>query len=257
MKVKRIIKQWRYPEASENYLARQTSELVGEIVKRLEANTKLMKFDATDSEVSQGESDASTFSDFLLMALIALLPTLARTVYRFNSKQWLLIASYYGGKDNDSVVLLKARGAEGKEEWYNKKYELWRSASEATIRKLTRDIVADWSATVRAESLKGTAEKEVTEILKARYKVYTSWANNRARGVVHSWNSILMRQRLDDAGVRFYIWRGVLDERERIQHVLWEGKRIGMSTNHVFPGEPYGCRCWAQPDFSKEEEVTE
>jgi len=59
-----------------------------------------------------------------------------------------------------------------------------------------------------------------------------------------------MRQRLNDAGVTHYIWRGKLDERERLKHLRWEGKIIGLDTDHVFPGEEYGCRCWAEPYFS-------
>lgn len=251
MKVKRIVKQWRYPEASESELVRSTSQVVSQLVKRLKENTKLMKFDASADEIRQGEDDSYTFSDYLIAALVASIPLLARRIYQFNSKQWLIIAMYYGGSKVESVALLKALGANEKEQWYNLKYELWRAQTEATYRKLTRDIISDWSSVVRSESLKGSTEKQVEEVLSQRYKVYTSWAGSRSRGIVHSWNSMLMRQRLEDAKVDSYIWRGQLDERERLKHLRWEGKEIGVETDHVFPGEEWGCRCWAQPQWKK------
>ena len=61
---------------------------------------------------------------------------------------------------------------------------------------------------------------------------------------------VLMRQRLYDSKVTHYFWHGMLDDRERLQHVQWEGKRIALDSEHDFPGEPFGCRCWAIPDWN-------
>lgn len=250
MKVERIVKQWRYPEATERQLCRSFQDVAKAMTERMKLKTKSMRFDATDEEITSAEDDLRSYGLALLLAAFSLLPMVASTIYKFNSKQWLIVAISAGGKDNPEVALLKQRGALGLEPWYQSKLGAWQSGAEAAYRKFVDDIISDWSSKIRNATLHSKDEKQVKEIVNKRYKVYSSWSVNRARGVVNTWNSVLMKQRILDAGVTSYVWRGWLDERERLQHVRWEGKEIGIETDHVFPGEPYGCRCWAEPKFS-------
>ncbi|UGO53094.1 putative head morphogenesis protein [Klebsiella phage vB_KaeD_HazelMika] len=250
MKVKRIVKAWRYPEASERQLGRSLSEFASDLVVFARDKLDGMRFDASDAEINNAEKELEDYAAELLASLAMALPALALQIYKFNSKQWYLVAVSAGGAKNEAVALLDLLGASANETWYQEKQQQWLSLTEASYRKLANDIIADWSHNVRRANIQAKGRDYVDEVIEQRYKVYTGWSYNRSRGIVATWNSILMRQRLDDAGVTHYLWRGKLDERERLKHLRWEGKRIGVDSDHIFPGEEYGCRCWAEPDFT-------
>lgn len=257
MKVKRIVKQWRYPEASERQLSRSLTQFASDLVVYARDQLDTMRFDATDQEIDNAEKSLEDYAAELLESLVMALPAFAYQIYKFNSQQWLDVAKSAGGKKNQSVIWLIAFGANGQEPWYQEKESQWLSLTEASYRKLANDIISDWSQNVRLANIKAKGREYVDEVIEQRYKVYTGWTVNRSRGIVATWNSLLMRQRLEDAGVTHYLWRGKLDERERLKHLRWEGKRIGVESDHVFPGEEYGCRCWAEPDFEGKEDDNE
>ena len=250
MKVNGIVNQWSYPEASERQLSRSLSTFAGKMAKKAGALTGGMRFDASDEEINNAEDELAEYAAGLIAAIVATLPALALTIYKFNSKQFLNVAKKAGGKNNQSVILLGVLGANANESWYREKLSQWRSSAEASILKLSNDIISDWSQNLRIENMRNKTREQIDEVLKLRYKVYTGWTVNRSRGIVSTWNSVLMRQRIEDTGATHYFWHGQLDERERLTHVKWEGKRIEISSEHPFPGEPFGCRCWAVPDLS-------
>lgn len=252
MRVKGIVNKWRFPEASERELARNIRRAVSKLVDLMRRRTNTMKFDATDSEINSAEQDAQDYAKMLVASLIGLLPAIAKTVYKFNTKQWINVAKSAGGSKNQAVLLLIAVGATESESWLEEYRDQWESISAASFNKLFYNIVEDWASNVRNANFTNKTTDQVSEIVNKRFAVYNSWANNRATGIVGSWNSRLMRQRLSDANVTHYFWHGMLDERERLQHLKWEGKRIAIDAIHDFPGEPYGCRCWAIPDFEKQ-----
>ncbi len=245
---KRIV-NWRFPEASERELARDIKRAVSNLVELMRRKTHAMKFDATDAEITDAQEEIEDYAKQLVAALIGLLPALALTVYRFNTKQWISVAKRSGGARNPSVILLIAAGASQSEPWYQEARDQWESMSAESFNKLFANIIADWSSNIRQANFTNKKTAQVNELAEKRFAVYSSWASNRATGIIGSWNSRLMRQRLYDAGVTHYFWHGMLDEREREQHLKWEGKRISLNAIHDFPGEPYGCRCWAVPDF--------
>lgn len=249
MKVKGVVKQWRFPEASERGLSRSIREAVRDLVVFMRSKTHSMKFDATDQEISTAEQEIKDFAKELALSLIGLLPALAATVYKFNAKQFINVAKSTGGSANPTVILLIAVGANQGESWYQKLYGEWHTMSADSFDKLFTNIIQDWSASVRQANFTGKNSEQVNEIAERRFAVYSSWAGNRATGIVGSWNSRLMRQRLYDAGVNSYYWHGMLDERERLKHLRWEGKEIDLNDIHPFPGEEYGCRCWAIPKW--------
>lgn len=249
MKVKGVVKQWRFPEASERGLSRSIREAVRDLVVFMRSKTHSMKFDATDQEISTAEQEIKDFAKELALSLIGLLPALAATVYKFNAKQFINVAKSTGGASNPTVILLIAVGANQGESWYQKLYGEWHTMSADSFDKLFTNIIQDWSASVRQANFTGKNSEQVNEIAERRFAVYSSWAGNRATGIVGSWNSRLMRQRLYDAGVNSYYWHGMLDERERLKHLRWEGKEIDLNDIHPFPGEEYGCRCWAIPKW--------
>lgn len=249
MKVNGIVKQWRFPEASERQLRRSLQEAVKELVVFMRSKTHAMKFDATEQEISTAQSEIAEFAKNLALSLIGLLPQLAATVYKFNSKQFVNVAKSTGGAANPAVIMLIAIGANQGESWYQKLYGEWHRMSVDSFDKLFTNIVQDWAANIRQANFTGKNAKQVDEIAEQRFAVYSSWAGNRSTGIVGSWNSRLMRQRIHDAGVNSYFWHGMLDERERLKHLRWEGKEIDLNDIHPFPGEEYGCRCWAIPKW--------
>lgn len=65
-------------------------------------------------------------------------------------------------------------------------------------------------------------------------------------------NGELSRQRQMDLGITGYKWRGLLDNRERPEHVAREGKYFlwTQPPPDGHPGQPIRCRCDAEPDFT-------
>lgn len=252
MRVRGVVKQWRFPESSERQLSRSIQEKIKDLVVLMRSKTKAMKFDATDSEINDAEKEISDYALSLIQDLIAILPALALTVYKFNSKQWLNVARSAGGGQNVAVMVLLASGANAREDWYSTLYGEWGSITATSLQKLFGNIVTDWSNNVRVANFTNKRTEQVEELSEKRFAVYSSWGSNRASNMIGAWNSRLMRQRLEDAGVTHYFWHGMMDDREREQHIRWERKRIALNAIHDFPGEPFGCRCWAVPDFTKQ-----
>lgn len=242
---------WRHPEATERQLSRSIRKAVRDLVVFMRKQTKSMKFDATDDEITTAEEEIANYSNELAAMLIGLLPALAVAAYKFNAKEFVKVANATGGKTNGAVLLLVAVGASQSEPWYNRIYREWLSMTVGSINKLFTNIVNDWSSNIRQANFTNKNTAQVNELSEKRFIVYSYWADNRATGIIGSWNSRLMRQRLEDAGVESYFWHGMLDEREREKHVRWEGKEIGLDEIHPFPSEEYGCRCWAVPNWKR------
>lgn len=243
----RIIPNWRFPESSERQLSRSLQEATKESVILMRERLDSLKFDAEEPEIAQAEEDLEAEILAIFLSVAFGLYAIGRTIYRFNSQQWLAIAIASGGKDNAAVMTLDRFGANEQEPWFKQKIDLWEGTARNSITKLAKDIVADWSTNVRVEAMKGASRKEVDATIEKRYAIYGSWSKNRASGIIGTFNSMLMKQRLYDAGVAFYIWRGKMDDRERESHILLEGVKRSVFGEGIFPGEEYGCRCWAVP----------
>lgn len=249
MKISARIPNWRYPEASERALSRRLQEATRDLVVEMRDGLDSLKFDATNEEIEEQESDIEERAIEIFTAVIASLAAVGLTIYKFNSQQWLALAIAAGGKDNPAIMTLNQFGAIGSEPWYNLKMEQWKGLATTSIRKLAADIVSDWSIKVKAANAKGMNREEIDAIIEDRYAIYGSWSKNRASGIIGTFSSMLMMQRIVDSGVSHYFWFGMMDDRERESHIKLEGARRPVNGNGIFPGEEYGCRCWAVPDF--------
>lgn len=241
--------KWRYPEATERQIGRSLQTAIRDLVVEMRKRTKSIRFDDTSQEIDDAESDFIELAKDLIANLIAALPSIALSMYQFNAREFIRMAKATGGNKNPAVLLLIAYGANANEDWYNDTYSTWESLTVASYQKLFQNVISDWSTTVRNAALTGKSGSQVKSLSEQRFKVYTVWSQNRAAGIAGSWYSALMRQRIADTGVTHYFWRGVMDLREREKHVKWEGKRIPVNSDHVFPGEEYRCRCWPVPDW--------
>ena len=143
MKVKGIVKQWRFPDASERELARELRRAVRDLVVFMRRKTHAMKFDASDDEIDSAENEIIDYAKELAAALIGLLPALAVTVYKFNSKQWLNVAKSTGGTKNQAVMLMMLVGPTQSETWYETLYKQWETMSAGSFEKLFTNIIND------------------------------------------------------------------------------------------------------------------
>jgi SPP1 gp7 family putative phage head morphogenesis protein len=90
--------------------------------------------------------------------------------------------------------------------------------------------VAQWSEALPTRH--GSLEERLAEEIGSRvHKVSQQWHRQRARGVKARWR-----------------WRTQRDERVRRKHRDLEGQEFAHNEqpSEGWPGEPYGCRCWAE-----------
>lgn len=78
-----------------------------------------------------------------------------------------------------------------------------------------------------------------------------------ARDQIGKLNGQLTRLRQEQIGVDSYTWRGILDARERPEHVAREGRifQWDKPPDDGHPGEPINCRCSAEPVLPSWEEL--
>lgn len=98
----------------------------------------------------------------------------------------------------------------------------------------------------------GQRWEEIQDDLTDRFNVSKSRAQVVARDQVGKFYGELNRVRQVDLGVEGYRWRGVLDNRERSEHLDREGNfyRWDDPPADGNPGEPVQCRCYGEPDLT-------
>lgn len=239
---------WQFPESARDGLARDLVTASRDLAVAMRGRVNLMKFDATETEIKGTQSALMALAKKLFAPVISSLTALASTIYRFNRRQFLKVDKKAGGVAYVTMEKMPERS----EKWYKHESKQWIALTTQSIEKLYTDQVNDFTSKIRLANLRSSDSEQVQVITKERYEIYRSWAINRSEGIVGSWNSRLMRLNLESVGVSSYTWHGWLDDRERESHVLLEGKSIELNAVHIFPGEEYGCRCWASPDYGKE-----
>lgn len=249
MKIKGVAVKWQYPESTERDFSRSIQGMIDGLVSRMKGNFSLMKFDEDEDKIERVEEDLENYADALIAALLLSLPAFATAIYKFNTKQFLRVAKSAGGKENQSVILIGMMPDKFRPEWYGEQYALWAAQARTSVKRLASNVIDDYTNQLRTLSANNSSKDEAVKVINGRYKVYSSWGKNRSSGIINTFNSRLMRQRIKDTGVTHYMWRGVMDAREREKHVRWEGKIIRFDSDHVFPAEEYNCRCWAVPVF--------
>lgn len=243
--------RWTYPQAIEGQVNRNLSVAVSELTEQLRLSAKKLKID-TAEEIESEEEDIDGVIAALLASIVSALPAIALQIYRFNSAQFLKVANNSGGKNNSAVIALGLYGVNADELWWRDFRGWWILATRTSASKLLNNI-KDSFIQLAVEGQSGQAID-----LDSLYSSSRKKTANIASGIVSSLNSRLMKQRLDDAGVENYVWRGVLDERERHSHVIREGVTFKVDGSDagkldglaIFPGQQYGCRCWSVPKWS-------
>lgn len=97
----------------------------------------------------------------------------------------------------------------------------------------------------------GWSTDRLTAAVAERGQVADSNARRIARDQVGKLNAQVNQDRQEALGVTGYIWRGVLDQRERDEHTDREGQAFDWDDppEGGHPGEAVQCRCVSEPNF--------
>jgi SPP1 gp7 family putative phage head morphogenesis protein len=127
--------------------------------------------------------------------------------------------------------------------------EAWASENAHLIRKMTRGFYDEVSQRVVQGLRKGQRAEEIAADIAERHGVSESKARLIARDQIGKLNGELNKARQKNLGIDSFIWRGVMDERERDEHVALEGRKFKWSDppDEGIPGESINCRCSAEP----------
>lgn len=240
--MKPVMTRWKYPQTIESQVNRNLSIAVTELISAMKESATRLKID-TAEELEEEDGYLDGIISALVASFISTIPAIGAAIYRYNSSQFLVLAINTGGRSNPSVLDLEVNGINGDEPWYNDDLNQWVYTTNKSVIKLLNNIKDDFLQTA------STIQSGDYVKLSDRYKTYSKRTANIASGIVSSLNSTLMRRRLGDAGVSRYIWHGMLDERERLTHIKKEGVSFELDGDDFFPGQEYGCRCWAVPDW--------
>lgn len=157
---------------------------------------------------------------------------------RFNRRQMhKILRSAYG------VDVIKS------EPWLQAFMAQWEAENVKLIKSIPSQALDRMHGKVVAAVRRGASAKQLRDELTAEFGISRRRAQLIARDQIEKLNGDLTRQRQEDIGVSEYIWRGMMDERERPEHVEREGKRFSWDQppHDGHPGESVQCRCWAEP----------
>jgi len=123
------------------------------------------------------------------------------------------------------------------------------------ITSIPRDQFTEIESTVKRAIRSGQSVKDTEKLIKERWSdALKDKPKNRAELIARDQNGKLYGElnqlRQTEFGIDEYIWRGVLDARERETHRAHEGKKYSWKkppSNTGHPGWDYQCRCVAQP----------
>lgn len=126
-------------------------------------------------------------------------------------------------------------------------------ANVALIKDIPAKVAAAIEQMVTRAAAASTPHPQLADELRARFEALgPSRAKLIARDQIGKAYGAVNQIRQRNLGVEGYLWRGVLDRRERPEHVDREGVRFTWDDPPPdgHPGEPVLCRCSAEPDFS-------
>jgi len=152
-----------------------------------------------------------------------------------------------------SAITRRRASTEGQERWAL----LNASQAETLARLLTTHTAEQWSrATGQAidapmlAGVRAQVEVELRRILDAEADEVPRHPKLIARDLVTQGRMMLTREAARLAGVRRFRWRTQRDSRVREAHKSIDGNVYDFTTGapgEGLPGEPWGCRCSAEP----------
>lgn len=170
----------------------------------------------------------------------AMVAKFGQSTAEWNRKQWTKQLKPYVGVDlyppGDPLV--------------KQTVESWSNENLSRIKSLGSQQIEALNETMMAATRAGTNMRDIRKELQRTNATFTKWrAELLARDQMGKLNGSLTRTRSTAAGISKYIWRGILDQRERASHAALEGKSRSWNEGGITPGEEILCRCTSEPEL--------
>lgn len=245
-------KQWRYPLGDEQDYARalrtaaQVAVLAVERYVLPELPRVLREDDLRNTPAGDGGWFESLRRAFMAALQAAALPDgkaqslaslVSQRVERYNKEQYhRMLRRAYG------VDVFKAEPA------LARILRPWEAENIGLIKSIPEQYLDSLHGRVVAAVHRGTSLRDMTRDIRETYDLPRKRAELIARDQVGKLNGNLTEYRQTNIGVKKYRWRGVLDDRERDEHVDREGQEFNWDDPPPdgHPGKPIRCRCWAE-----------
>ena len=246
-------KQWRYPLGAEQDYARALRATADAAIAAVSAHVLpalpqvLRQDDLRNTPAGDDgwfESLRRAFMEALGAAVVddngaqGLAALVARRVEKYNQEQYhRMLRRAYG------VDVFKA------EPGLTRVLRPWEAENVGLIKSIPEQYLSNLHGRVVAAVRQGTSLRDMTKQVQDTYDLPRKRAELIARDQIGKLNGDLTEYRQTNIGVEEYTWRGVLDEREREEHVAREGQVFRWDTppSDGHPGKPIRCRCWAEP----------
>lgn len=128
----------------------------------------------------------------------------------------------------------------------------WLDASMGRMQNVSEEALQRGIKTMQQGLREGRGVDDIANKLADEMEIPWRRARNVARNEIgnQAWNLEEANARV--AGMKYYRWRGMLDERERKLHVVREGQAYTPTRppRDGNPGQPHGCRCFPEWLFS-------
>lgn len=138
------------------------------------------------------------------------------------------------------------------EPWLEQRTREWTQQNVALIKSIPRDQLAEVHDVIFSGLREGSTVADIAESLQERFDIAENRAQLIANDQVGKFFGELNSERQQQLGVERYIWRGMLDSRERDEHIAREGETFAWDDppEDGNPGEPVNCRCYGEPDLT-------
>lgn len=136
-------------------------------------------------------------------------------------------------------------------EFYGDIIPRWIETNVNKIVTIPHGMLGEMKTLTQKGFYEGRSIKKIIDDIQGKYEMTRRHARLIARDQTGKLYGQLTRSQHEDAGVNDYIWKGVMDNRERESHVDREGERYRygeLGESHE-PGQEYQCRCVAVPIF--------
>lgn len=135
------------------------------------------------------------------------------------------------------------------EPWLRPAIKAFSVQNSTLIKSMKEDAIKRVSSWAAEAVRSGGRAEDMRKALQKQFAISKRKADLIARDQVGKLNADITQTRQMALGVDEYRWRGVMDSRERPEHVAREGKKFKWSKppEDGHPGQPIRCRCNAEP----------
>lgn len=135
--------------------------------------------------------------------------------------------------------------------------DVFEATNISLIRSIPQQAVSQLQGKIVEAVRRGSTLKQLQAQIREEFDITDRRAKLIARDQIGKLNGQLTELRQEQIGVTEYVWRGILDTRERPEHVAREGKTFSWAKppDDGHPGEPINCRCTAEPVLPSWEEM--